>query len=58
MDTRAKLQLRMQQTVEGLSIVAISHYILSLFTHVLKGIPTTLLPISASAILQSLRLSY
>jgi uncharacterized membrane-anchored protein len=50
MDNRAKLQLRMQQTVEGLSIVAISHYILSLFNHVLKGIPATELPVSASAI--------
>ena len=50
MDNRAKLQLRMQQTVEGLSIVAMTHYILSLFNHVLKGIPSAELPVSANAI--------
>jgi uncharacterized membrane-anchored protein len=51
MDNRAKLQLRMQQTVEGLSIVAITHYVLSLFTHVLNGTPEHFLPISAATII-------
>jgi uncharacterized membrane-anchored protein len=51
MDNRAKLQLRMQQTVEGLSIVAITHYVLSLLTHVLNGTPERFLPISAATII-------
>jgi uncharacterized membrane-anchored protein len=50
MNNRARLQLRMQQTVEGLSIVAMTHYILSLFKHILVGIPSTVLPVSASVI--------
>jgi uncharacterized membrane-anchored protein len=38
MDKRAKLQLRLQQTVEGLSIAAIVYYIVGLFSYVLKAI--------------------
>lgn len=37
MDARAKLQLRLQQTVEGLSVVAISYYLLSLMGYLVKG---------------------
>jgi len=37
MNRRAKLQLRMQQTVEGLSVVAISYYLLGLLGYVVKG---------------------
>jgi uncharacterized membrane-anchored protein len=50
MDNRAKLQLRLQQTVEGLSIVAMTHYILSLIGHILKGVPAYLLPVDEKAI--------
>lgn len=39
MDRRTKLQLRLQQTVEGLSIVAISYYLVSLIAYVLHAIP-------------------
>lgn len=39
MNNRAKLQLRLQQTVEGLSVAAISYYIVSLFAYLIKGIP-------------------
>ena len=39
MDHRAKLQLRLQQTVEGLSVAAISYYVVSLLADLLKGIP-------------------
>lgn len=39
MDRRAKLQLRLQQTVEGLSVAAISYYVVSLLGYLLKGIP-------------------
>ncbi len=35
MDRRAALQLRLQETVEGLSVVAISYYAVSLFTYLL-----------------------
>jgi uncharacterized membrane-anchored protein len=38
MDKRAKLQLRLQQTVEGLSIAAIVYYIVGLFSYLLKAI--------------------
>lgn len=38
MDRRAKLQLRLQQTVESLSVVAISYYLLGLLSYLLKGL--------------------
>lgn len=37
MSDRARLQLRLQQTVEGLSIAAVSYYVLGLVAYVLKG---------------------
>ena len=37
MDRRAKLQLRLQETVEGLSIAAISYYIVGLVGYLAKG---------------------
>jgi uncharacterized membrane-anchored protein len=37
MDRRAKIQLRLQATVEGLSVVAISYYLLSLVSYLAKG---------------------
>ena len=36
MDHRARLQLRLQQTVEGLSVAAVSYYIVSLWSYLLK----------------------
>lgn len=39
MNNRAKLQLRLQQTVEGLSVAAISYYVIGLFGYLIKGIP-------------------
>ena len=38
MDRRADLQLRLQETVEGLSIVVLSYYLLGLVSYGLKGI--------------------
>ena len=38
MDRRARLQLRLQQTVEGLSVVAIAYYALALLTYVIKAV--------------------
>lgn len=37
MDRRARLQLRLQETVEGLSVVAISYYLTGLVGYVLKS---------------------
>lgn len=39
MDRRTHLQLRLQQTVEGLSIVAISYYLVALVGYVLHAVP-------------------
>lgn len=38
MDRRAKMQLRLQQTVEGLSVAAISYYVVGLITYLAKGL--------------------
>jgi len=37
MNRRAQLQLRLQQTVEGLSVAAVSYYVIGLVGYVLKG---------------------
>lgn len=37
MDRRARVQLRLQETVEGLSVVAISYYLLGLVAYLAKG---------------------
>ena len=37
MNKRAKLQLRLQQTVEGLSVAAVSYYVVGLIAYVVKG---------------------
>lgn len=37
MDRRAQLQFRLQQTVEGLSVVVITYYVLALFGYLLKA---------------------
>src|SRR5256885_12910123 len=38
MNRRTQLQLRLQATVEGLSVAAISYYVVGLLGHVLKGV--------------------
>jgi uncharacterized membrane-anchored protein len=38
MDRRTDLQLRLQQTVEGLSVVAISYYLVALIGHILDAV--------------------
>lgn len=38
MNKRASSQLRLQQTVEGLSIAAVSYYVVGLFSYLAKGI--------------------
>lgn len=47
MDRRAKLQLRLQQTVEGLSVAAIAYYGLGLVGYLAKGAKAAGLPIDA-----------
>ncbi len=37
MNHRARLQLRLQQTVEGLSVAAVSYYVVGLFSYLAKG---------------------
>ncbi len=39
MDARARVQLRLQQTVEGLSVVAISYYLVALIGYLLSALP-------------------
>ncbi|MEE2930306.1 MAG: DUF3422 domain-containing protein [Pseudomonadota bacterium] len=41
MDRRAALQLRLQQTVEGLSIAAISYYLIGIVNYIAKGLAAT-----------------
>jgi uncharacterized membrane-anchored protein len=49
MNQRAKLQLRLQQTVEGLSIAAVSYYVIGLFGYLFKaGKEAHLYPIDPS----------
>lgn len=38
MNRRSRLQLRLQQTVEGLSIAAVSYYVVGLFGYIAKGV--------------------
>lgn len=38
MDRRARLQLRLQQTVEGLSVAAVSYYVVGLLAYIAKGL--------------------
>lgn len=45
MDRRARLQLRLQQTVEGLSVAAIAYYVAGLIGYVAKGLASAGLPV-------------
>lgn len=45
MNRRAELQLRLQQTVEGLSVAAISYYIVGLFGYLAKAVTHEVLPL-------------
>ena len=47
MDRRARLQLRLQQTVEGLSVVAISYYVIGLVHYLAQGVAALGAPIDA-----------
>ncbi|GGB52863.1 hypothetical protein GCM10011316_26140 [Roseibium aquae] len=45
MNRRARLQLRLQQTVEGLSVAAVSYYVVGLFSYLAKAAQETGLPV-------------
>ena len=45
MDRRAKLQLRLQKTVEGLSVAAISYYLVGLVGYAARGVDAAGLPV-------------
>ena len=47
MDRRARLQLRLQQTVEGLSVAAISYYVIGLLGYAAEGLEAAGLPVAA-----------
>ncbi len=48
MDRRAKLQLRLQETVEGLSVVAIGYYGVGLIGYLLKGLEASGWPLDST----------
>ncbi len=50
MNRRAKLQLRLQQTVEGLSVAAISYYIVGLVTYLAKALSDLGLPLDPALV--------
>ena len=51
MDRRARLQLRLQETVEGLSIAAITYYLVGLTGYVAKGVKALGWPIDAELVM-------
>lgn len=48
MNKRARMQLRLQQTVEGLSVAAISYYLVGLVQYLLKGAQEAGWPVDAT----------
>ncbi len=50
MERRARLQLRLQQTVEGLSVVAISYYLVGLVAYLAKAVKSRGLPVDADLV--------
>jgi uncharacterized membrane-anchored protein len=47
MDRRARLQLRLQETVEGLSVAAITYYVVGLVGYAAKGLKSVGLAVDA-----------
>ncbi|MBL0370556.1 DUF3422 family protein [Rhizobium sp. KVB221] len=50
MNRRAEMQLRLQQTVEGLSVAAISYYIVGLFGYLAKAVSHDILPVDPAVL--------
>jgi uncharacterized membrane-anchored protein len=51
MDRRSQLQFRLQETVEGLSVVAISYYLVGLISYLLNGLPLKQWGLNKAAVL-------
>jgi uncharacterized membrane-anchored protein len=51
MDRRAHLQLRLQETVEGLSVIVIGYYSVGLLGYMLKGLEKAGLPIDSTLVM-------
>ncbi|NRG19883.1 DUF3422 domain-containing protein [Rhizobiales bacterium] len=54
MNRRARLQLRLQQTVEGLSVAAVSYYVVGLISYLAKASKAGGLPLPASEVVTGL----
>jgi len=50
MNRRAKLQLRLQRTVEGLSVAAISYYVVGLLGYLFKAVQNAGVPVNATTL--------
>ncbi|WP_416798289.1 DUF3422 family protein [Ciceribacter azotifigens] len=50
MNRRAEMQLRLQQTVEGLSVAAISYYVVGLIGYLVKAVSHEILPVDPGII--------
>jgi len=50
MNRRARLQLRLQQTVEGLSVAAVSYYVVGLIAYLAKAAKDAGLPVPSANI--------
>jgi uncharacterized membrane-anchored protein len=48
MNERTRLQLRLQATIEGLSVAAISYYVVALFGYVAKAVAEAGVPFNPS----------
>jgi len=48
MNDRTRLQLRLQTTVEGLSVAAVSYYVVGLFAYLMKGLHDEGVPVDIS----------
>jgi len=51
MNRRSRLQFRLQETVEGLSVVAISYYVVGLIKYMLEGLPIKTVGLSKGVVL-------
>jgi uncharacterized membrane-anchored protein len=51
MNRRTQLQLRLQQTVEGLSVAAVSYYVVGLVGYAAKGVKTAGLPLDPELVM-------
>ena len=54
MDRRGRLQFRLQETLEGLSVAAISYYTVGLLSYILSGLPLERWRLNKSAVLAAM----